>query len=440
MNKSVIFKICSIILTVVMCLTVVTGCQRGETVTSSTGSKSESNFERPDTNTSTSKDESYSDDTTNEDTSSKEESSTDESNEETTTTETESINEDTLSEEESSTDESKGETTTVVTENIPYDADKNPLKRGINFNGLESPEDIGDEDWKLQGKYYDLVRDKGFDHVRVAVDFFCRMGEAPEYKINEGFLHKVDRIINLALSANLKVVLDFHHFGEMQTNVEGNKQKFYKMWEQLAEHYQKYPSGLVFELFNEPGNGSALSAGGPDLMTPSKLLEIQEEAIKIIRKTNPTRLIVHATSWNNSWGELMNTEPLLPDDENLIMSAHVYEPMKFTHQGTSWDNPNADKTPYDFTDDMKYEIELAFQAVKNYQEKYGRPVWIGEFGAYNRIAPEGARVKYADFIVKEMKEAKCGWAWWAFKAEFGVYNINTDEWQEDGALIDALMQ
>lgn len=414
MNKSVILKICSIILTVVMCLTVVTGCQRKETVSSSSGSKSESSFERPDTNNSTSKDELYSDDTTDEDTSSEEESSADESNKETTTT--------------------------TVTEKIPYDANKNPLKRGINFNGLESSEDIGYDDWKLQSKYYDLVRDKGFDHIRLPVDFFCRMGEAPEYKIDEGFLHKVDAIINTALSANLKIVLDFHHFGEMQTNVKGNKQKFYKMWEQLAEHYQKYPSGLVFELFNEPGNGSALSAGGPDLMTSSKLIEIQDQAIKIIRKTNPTRIIVHATSWNNSWAELMNTEPLLPDDKNIIMAVHSYEPMKFTHQGTSWDNPNADNTPHDFTDDMKYEIELVFQMVKNYQEKYGRPVWIGEFGAYNRIAPEGARVKYADFIVKEMKKAKCGWAWWAFKAEFGVYNINTGEWQEDGELIDALMQ
>ena len=430
MNKSVILKICSVILTVVMCLTVISGCQRDETVTSGSGSETESNSVRPGTNNSASKEESISDDTLSE-----KESSTNESDGESTNTETGNMNEDTWGEEES-----KGETTTTVTENIPYDADKNPLKRGINFNGLESSDDIGDEDWKLQSKYYDLVRDKGFDHVRVAVDFFCRMGEAPEYKIDQGFLHKVDRIINLALSANLKVVLDFHHFGEMQTNVEGNKQKFYKMWEQLAEHYQRYPSGLVFELFNEPGNGSALSAGGPDLMTSSKLIEIQEQAIKIIRKTNPTRLIVHATSWNNSYYELMNTEPLLPDDDNLIMSAHVYEPMKFTHQGTRWDNPNADNTPYDFTDDMKYEIELAFKMVKDYQEKYGRPVWIGEFGAYNRIAPEGARVKYADFIVKEMKKAKCGWAWWAFKAEFGVYNINTDEWQEDGALIDALMQ
>ena len=438
MNKSVILKICSIILTVVMCLTVVTGCQSRET--SNSDSKVESNFQRPVTNNSTSEDELNSEDTTNEDALSEEESSADESSEETTITVPENIDEDTSSEEESSLEESKGETTITVTENVPYDADKNPLKRGINFNGLESSDDIGDEDWKLQSKYYDLVRDKGFDHVRVPVDFFCRMGEAPEYKIDGTFLHKVDRIINLALSANLKVVLDFHHFGEMQTNVEGNKQKFYKMWEQLAEHYQKYPSGLVFELFNEPGNGSALSAGGPDLMTPSKLIEIQDQAIKIIRKTNPTRIIVHATSWNNSWAELMNTEPLLPDDKNIIMAVHSYEPMKFTHQGTSWDNPNADNTPHDFTDDMKYEIELVFQMVKNYQEKYGRPVWIGEFGAYNRIAPEGSRVKYADFIVKEMKKAKCGWAWWAFKAEFGVYNINTGEWQEDGALIDALMQ
>ena len=31
---------------------------------------------------------------------------------------------------------------------------------------------------------------------------------------------------------------------------DGNKQKYYKMWEQLAEHYQNYSMDLIFELIN----------------------------------------------------------------------------------------------------------------------------------------------------------------------------------------------
>lgn len=315
----------------------------------------------------------------------------------------------------------------------------NPLRRGVNFSGFEFEEEIGFDSWIFDGKYYDIVREKGFDHIRLPVDFFPRMGASPDYTIDSEFLRKIDTLIDTALNSGLKIVLDFHHFGELQTNVKGNKQKYYKMWEQLSEHYKDYPPALVFELLNEPGNASAISGGGPDVFTPAKILEIQEEAIKIIRKTNPTRLIVHATSWNDGAAQLMSTEPLLPDDENIIMSIHSYEPLTFTHQGADWDGDGIYWPASDFTDDMKGEILDVFKLVKEYHKKYNRPVWVGEFGVFNRITPDGARAKYADFIVDVMKDADCGWCWWEFQMGFRLYSTKYDEWVDD-ALMAALLK
>ena len=315
----------------------------------------------------------------------------------------------------------------------------NPLRRGVNFSGFEFEEEVGYDSWIFDGKYYDIVREKGFDHIRLPVDFFPRMGAAPDYTIDSEFLRKIDTLIDTALNSGLKIVLDFHHFGELQTNVKGNKQKYYKMWEQLSEHYKDYPPELVFELLNEPGNASAISGGGPDVFTPAKILEIQEEAIKIIRRTNPTRLIVHATSWNDGAAQLMSTEPLLPDDENIIMSVHSYEPLTFTHQGADWDGDGIYWPASDFTDDMKDEILDVFKLVKEYHEKYNRPVWVGEFGVFNRITPDGARAKYADFIVDVMKDADCGWCWWEFQMGFRLYSTKYDEWVDD-ALMAALLK
>jgi len=322
---------------------------------------------------------------------------------------------------------------------VEYNANENPLKRGVNLTGFESGLNYGYDRWIFQPEYYDIIKEKGFDHVRLPVDFFKYMGSAPEYKIDKEFLAKIDLIVDIALNSELKIVLDFHHFGEMQTNVKGNKQKFYKMWQQLAEHYQNYPNELIFELFNEPGNGDAIRGGGPDVITSEKLLEIQDEAIKIIRKTNPTRYIVHATSWNNSAIHLMATEPFLPDDENIIVAVHSYEPMIFTHQGADWDADGEFYPATDFTDDMKAEIEEVFKCVKEYQEIYRRPVWIGEFGVYNTITPDGARAKYADFIVDVMKDAKCGWNWWSFQGTFGIYDTTAGDWVDE-SLIAALMK
>ena len=413
MNRTVIVTIGSMLLVLVMCILTATGCKDKGGIASGSSSSRGSSTDASSTDSSSSNTQSL-------DASSTEASSSEDSH-------------------TSSVVSSTGDITVTETKNVDYDASKNPLQRGINFSGFEFDVEIGYENWIFEGKYYDAVREKGFDHIRLPVDFFLHMGEAPEYKINEEFLRKIDTVINTCLSSNLKIVLDFHHFGELQTNVKGNKQKYYKMWEQLAEHYQSYPSGLVFELINEPGNASAIKGGGPDVVTPEKILEIQEEAIKIIRKTNPTRLIVHATSWNDGAAQLMSTEPLLPDDKNLIMSVHSYEPMEFTHQGANWDGDGVPRPPTDFTDDMKYEIQLVFAMVKKYQETYGRPVWIGEFGAMKPNTPAGARAKYADFIVETMKDAKCGWCWWEFQSGFGLYSTSSDEWVDD-ALMEALLK
>lgn len=416
MKKSMILKVCSIILVMAMCLLTVTGCN-GTTGTSSVEDTSSLNS-RPGTSSNTSSDTS-SDVTSTDDTSSGD---------------GESI---------SVPDKIIVESTVTTTQTIPFDASKNPLQRGVNFSGLESEgQEFGYDSWIFQGKYYDLLRERGFDHVRVPIDFFQHMGEAPDYTINEEFLRKIDIIVNLALSAGLKIVLDAHHFaGDLQVNVKGNEPRYYKMWEQLAVHYQNYPSGVVFELINEPGNASQIRPGGPDVVTADKILRIQENAIKIIRKTNPTRIIVHATRWNNGAAQLMDTEPLLPDDKNIIMSVHSYEPMPFTHQGMDWDNDGIPTYPgnADFTEEMHYEIELVFKMIKDYQEKYGRPVWIGEFGVLKSKAPAEAITKYSDFIVKTMKDAKCGWCWWEFNGGFGIYSTEADKWVNEAAM-NALMQ
>ena len=91
------------------------------------------------------------------------------------------------------------------------------------------------------------------------------------------------------------------------------------------------------------------------------------------------------------------------------------------------------------TDDTSSDMQDTFTMVKNYQEKYGRPVWIGEFGALRSKAPEGARTKYADYIVETMKDAGCGWCRWEFRSGFGLYSTTSDKWIDD-ALMAALLK
>lgn len=47
-------------------------------------------------------------------------------------------------------------------------------------------------------------------------------------------------------------------------------------------------------------------------------------------------VIVGPTEWN-AVGKL--AEPELPDDPNLIVTVHYYDPFAFTHQGAEWTEP-----------------------------------------------------------------------------------------------------
>ncbi len=322
----------------------------------------------------------------------------------------------------------------TTVEDAPYDAEKNPLKQGVNFSLFEMHNNVGYDHWIFQSKYYDALREKGFDHVRLPVDFFdyTNLNDAPNYPIDEEALRMIDTIINTALSAGLKIVLDFHHFGVLQKNYTVNREKYLKIWEQLSVHYQSYPSGLVFELINEPGNPNTVR-NAPDPINPTRSMILQEEAIEIIRKTNPNRLIVHATKLNNAVSML--NETTLPDDDNIILSVHTYEPYTFTHQGTDWLSDEFSKTrPYD--DDVRAELEAEFAQIAAFQERTGRPVWIGEFGVTNKADAQDRR-KYAELINELSEKYKVGWCWFEFSTGFGIYNIEKDEWTADG-VVDAL--
>lgn len=83
---------------------------------------------------------------------------------------------------------------------------------------------------------------------------------------------------------------------------------------------------MVFEILNEPhGN---LEATWND---------VQKSALALIRKSNPTRAVVVTPA---QWGDVAGFKDLdLPDDPNLIVSFHLYDPMTFTHQGADWVTP-----------------------------------------------------------------------------------------------------
>ncbi len=201
------------------------------------------------------------------------------------------------------------------------------LGAGVNFgNALEAPNE-GDWGVTLREEYARLIADAGFQTVRLPVKWSAHADEAAPYAIHTDFLARVDTVVGWLLSRNLNVILDFHHYDELVEDPGGHAARFVAIWRQLAEHYREAPPTLLFELLNEP-NGA---------LTDAVWNALYPAALAAVRETNPDRkVVIGPTAWNG-----IGALPGLtwPDDENLVVTVHYYDPFAFTHQGAEWVQP-----------------------------------------------------------------------------------------------------
>jgi endoglucanase len=190
-------------------------------------------------------------------------------------------------------------------------------------------------------------------------------------------------------------------------------------WAQVAEHYKDAPNTVMFELLNEPSR--AMDEHWNELLV---------DALAVVRKTNPTRnVLIGPAFWNNiSWLENLK---LPADDRHIIIEVHYYEPHRFTHQGATWGDAEWRKLSgiHWGTREEYAELEKKFDVAQAWAKKEGRPVYLGEFGAYDK-APQEDRVKYTAAVARAAE--KRGWAfgYWQFDSNFIVYDIDKDAWNE----------
>ena len=315
------------------------------------------------------------------------------------------------------------------------------LGRGVNLgNALDAPSE-GDWGVVLTNEYFDLIKQAGFDSIRLPVRWSAHAMTNAPYTIDADFMQRVDWAVSNALSRNLPVILNIHHYTELYTEPLAHKERFMALWKQLAGHYQNYPDTLLLEIFNEPD----------DALTPELWNEWLKEAHAIIRKANPTKTIVIGAP-NDSWPTYLKFLELPEDDHNIIVTVHYYFPHEFTHQGTEWfthekivqtikdmefvhmeipewatngwngDSTNWLGTTWTGTDKEKKEITDAFDIGAAWGKKHNRPVNLGEFGSYNKADME-SRGRWTKFIADTAVARGMSFHYWEFCADgFGLYD------------------
>ncbi len=289
------------------------------------------------------------------------------------------------------------------------------LGRGVNILGYDPIwEDASLA--RFKDRYFKMIREGGFDSVRINLHPFRHMDAA--YKLSESWLATLDRAVRGATEAGLMIILDLHEFNAMAEDPAGKKPMFLAFWRQIAPRYKDTPSSVLFEILNEPAMK----------FTAPLWNDTFPEALAIIRETNPDRtVVIGPANWNSLFS--LGSLRLPPDDRNIIVTVHYYNPFRFTHQGADWTPEFKDISgvPWLGTDADRAAIRKDFESAQKWAEAENRPLLLGEFGAYDK-AEMASRARYTAAIARTAESLGWSWAYWQFDSDFILYDIDKEQW------------
>lgn len=300
--------------------------------------------------------------------------------------------------------------------------------RAVNLgNALEAPRE-GMWGVRLNEEDFRLIAGAGFDTVRVPIRWSAHAAAQAPYTVDDSFFERVDWVIEQSRRNGLLAIINMHHYDEIFVRPDDHSERFVAIWRQIAERYAEVPTAeLWFELLNEP-HGALVSLAWQRLMAAT---------LDVVRASNPNRpVVVGGADWNSLYalGALR-----VPDDDHLVLTFHYYHPFVFTHQGASWTNmEDTLGIPWHGNEALRRDIDTAFETARRYATMHRLPLLLGEFGAYSK-ADMLSRVRWTSYVRKCAEAHGFGWAYWEFRAGFGVYDASAARWQDGlaAALLNA---
>jgi endoglucanase len=308
------------------------------------------------------------------------------------------------------------------------------LGRGVNFgNMLDAPRE-GDWGLTVRDEFIDATAGAGFTSVRLPVRWSNHADATAPYTIDPQFFARVESVVDKLLAKGLYVVMNMHHYrqldgdalnrGESAVEDAALDVRYLALWQQIAGRFRDKNDHLLFELYNEPHHR----------LTPEKWNDLSARALTVVRKSNPTRIVVIGpTSWNSPHAL---SSLRVPNDTNLIVTVHNYQPATFTHQGAQWFHP-VPPTGVHCCDARQRAAAIApLEMARTWSDAAGYPIFLGEFGSYSK-ADMPSRVTYTRLMRDQAEARGFSWAYWELASGFGVYDPVAHAWRD--LLKDALL-
>lgn len=331
------------------------------------------------------------------------------------------------------------------------------LNRGVNLSHWLSQSERRGADraaWTTRTDF-GRIREMGFDHVRLPLDEE-QLWKQDGTRETEAW-DLLENGLDWAQAEGLSVVCDLHvlrshHFN--QTSVPAlyadpsELNRFCQLWRDLAGVLGKRPEGKVaMEILNE-----AVARDDQDWN------RVSGAAWRAIRECAPRHTIVLGSNWYC----MCKTFPQLsvPDDPNLILTFHFYNPMFVTHHhaewtpqgawtgaisypGVHWPEGVSDGLDAALAERMRTANQTSWGREAMLEElrapldkaaETGHKLYCGEFGVI-RHAPLEIRNAWLSDAVGCFEANRIGWAMWDWKGIFGVVDQDGSPTGIHGAIL-----
>lgn len=281
----------------------------------------------------------------------------------------------------------------------------------------------------------------GFRHVRLPVDpgiVLGRSGTEPVAPVLDALRAAIGRITGQGLA----VIVDLHPVGAAKNVLltpEGAR-AFVAGWSALAAALAPLQTGeLSLEILNEP-----------DPLKGKAWWDLQRQALAAIRGAGwRGGVIANGGGWSGI-EDLVAFDAY--DDPKVIYTVHCYAPLLFTHQATTWSwdvarrvrglgwpiapgdaeaaasRAGADDEARGFVKSAiaaghftRQALDAQFEQLARWQAAQGGPpIYVGEFGVYDREAPAEARLAWVRSVREACDSRRWGWALWDYSPSFGL--------------------
>ena len=261
------------------------------------------------------------------------------------------------------------------------------IRRGVNLGGWLSQCDYSAERLNhfIQAENIAQIASWQVDHVRIPVDYNVLEDDRGGYDA-PGW-ERLDWALSECGKYGLKVIIDLHKTAGFSFDAQEREggffdngkyqERFYCLWEEIARRYGEKSEQVMFEL-------------------------------------------LVGSYHNNSAPAVKDLAP--PADEKVVYNFHCYDPFIYTHQGAKWVKELADSpfVPFEESGATEEMFEARFAPAVEAAEKYGAPLYCGEYGVIDKVPAEDA-IKWYRVINAVFEKHGIARAAWSYKQmDFGL--------------------